>query len=61
MFANVSIRAEDNLLDTDFGLTIKGVALAAKIKITLSLIPKSGDYWRIHEKGWQWSWSHEQF
>ena len=43
MFANVSIRAEDDLLDTDFGLTDKGVALTTKIKITLSLIPESGD------------------
>ena len=41
MFANVSIRAEANLLDTNFGLTNKGVALATRIKINLSLIPES--------------------
>ena len=34
---------EDNLLDTSFELTDKGVVLAAKIKIAFSLIPGSGD------------------
>ena len=34
---------EDNLLDTSFDLTDKGVVLAAKIKIVFSLIPGSGD------------------
>ena len=34
---------EDNLLDTNFELTDKGVVLAAKIKIVFSLIPGSGD------------------
>ena len=34
---------EDNLLDTSFELTDKGVVLAAKIKIAFSLIPESGD------------------
>ena len=43
MFANASIHAEDNLLDTSFELTDKGVVLAAKMKISFSLIPGSGD------------------
>ena len=43
MFANASIHAEDNLLDTSFELTDKGVVLAAKMKIAFSLIPGSGD------------------
>jgi hypothetical protein len=43
MFANASICAEDDLLDTSFELTDNGVVLAAKMKIALSLIPGSGD------------------
>ena len=43
MFANASSHAEDNLLDTSFELTDKGVVLAAKMKIAFSLIPGSGD------------------
>ena len=43
MFANASFLAEDDLLDTGFELTDKGVVLAAKIKIAFSLIPGSGD------------------
>ena len=43
MFANACIHAEDNLLDTSVELTDKGVVLAAKMKIALSLIPGSGD------------------
>ena len=43
MFANASIHSEDYFLDTSFELTHKGVVLAAKIKISLSLIPESGD------------------
>ena len=42
MFVNASIHAEDDLLDTIFDLTDKGI-LAAKMKIALSLIPGSGD------------------
>ena len=41
MFANICIYAEDNLLGT--GLDLTG-SLAAKMKITLSLISGSGDY-----------------
>ena len=43
MFANVCIHAEDDLLDTSFELTDKGVVLAAKMKIALSLNPGSDD------------------
>ena len=43
MFANGSIHAEDGSIDTSVELTDKGVVLAAKMKITLSLIPGSGD------------------
>ena len=43
MFTNASIHAEDGLLDTSLELTDKGVVLEAKMKITLSLIPGSGD------------------
>ena len=42
MFANASIRTEDDLLDTIFDLTDKGI-LAAKMKIAPSLIPESSD------------------
>ena len=41
--ANASIHAEDDLLDTSFEMTDKGVVLAAKIKIAFSLIAGSGD------------------
>ena len=44
MFANASIHAEDDLLDTSFELTDKGVVLTAKMKIAFSLIPGSDDY-----------------
>jgi hypothetical protein len=40
MFTNTYIHAEDNLLDTSLDLT---GFLAAKMKISLSLIPGSGD------------------
>ena len=43
MFANASIHAEDDLLDASVELTDKGVDLAAKMKITFSLIPGSDD------------------
>ena len=43
MFANPSIHAEDDSIDTSFELTDKGVVLAAKMKIAFSLIPGSGD------------------
>ena len=43
MFANGSIHAEDGSIDTSVELTDKGVVLAAKMKITFSLIPGSGD------------------
>ena len=43
MFANVSNRTEGGLLDTRLELTNEGVVLKAKMKITLSLIPGSGD------------------
>ena len=43
MFANASIHAEDNLIDTSFELTNKGDVLATKMKIALSVIPGSGD------------------
>ena len=43
MFANGSIHTEDDPLDTSFALTDKGVVLAAKIRISLSLVPGSGD------------------
>ena len=43
MFANPSIHAEDDSIDTSFELTDKGVVLAAKMKITFSLIPGTGD------------------
>ena len=43
MFANASIHAKDDLLDTSFELTDKGVVLAAKMKIAFSLTPGSGD------------------
>ena len=43
MFANESNHSEDDILDTSFELTDKGVALAAKMKIALSLIPGSAD------------------
>ena len=43
MFANGSIHAEDDPLDTSFELTDKGVVIAAKMKIAFSLIPGSGD------------------
>jgi hypothetical protein len=44
MFANESIHAEDDPLDTSFELTDdKGVVLAAKMKIAFSLIPGSCD------------------
>ena len=43
MFANASIHAEDDLLDTSIELTDKGVVLVAKMKIAFSLIPGSDD------------------
>ena len=43
MFSNGSIHAEDDPLDTSFELTDKGVVLAAKMRIALSLVPGSGD------------------
>ena len=43
MFVIASIHAEDHLLDIIFELTDKGVVLAAKMKIAISLIPGSGD------------------
>ena len=43
MFANASFLAEDDLLDTGFELTDKGVVLATKMKISFSLIPGSDD------------------
>ena len=43
MFANVSLHANGDLLDTGFELTDKGVVLAAKMKIAFSLIPGSDD------------------
>ena len=43
MFANGSIHTEDDPLDTSFALTDKGVVLAAKMRIALSLVPGSGD------------------
>ena len=43
MFANASFLAEDDLLDTGFELTDKGVVLATKMKISFSLIPGTDD------------------
>ena len=43
MFVNESIHTEDDPLDTSFKLTDKGVVLAAKLRIALSLVPASGD------------------
>ena len=43
MFANGSIHTEDDPLDTSFALTDKGVVLAAKMRIALSLVPGSSD------------------
>ena len=43
MFANASIHANDDILDTGFELTDKGLVLAAKMKIAFSLTPGSGD------------------
>ena len=43
MFANGSIHAEDDPLDTSFELTDKGVVLAAKMKTSFSLVPGSRD------------------
>ena len=43
MFANAFIHANDDILDTGFELTDKGLVLAAKMKIAFSLIPGSGD------------------
>ena len=43
MFANASFLAEDDLLDTGFELTDKGVVLATKMKISFTLIPGSDD------------------
>ena len=40
---NAFIHAEGGLLDTSLELTDKGVLLPAKMKISLSLIPGSGD------------------
>ena len=42
MFSNASINTKDNLLDTSFELTDKGVVFATKIKIAFSLTPGSG-------------------
>jgi hypothetical protein len=43
MFAIASFYTEDDYIDASLELTDNGVVLAAKIKITLSLIPGSGD------------------
>jgi hypothetical protein len=43
MFAIASFYTEDDCIDASLELTDNGVVLAAKIKITLSLIPGSGD------------------
>ena len=42
MFPNASINTKDNLLDTSFELTNKGIVFATKIKIAFSLTPGSG-------------------
>jgi hypothetical protein len=42
-FANTSIHAEDDSLDTSFELMDKGDVLPAKMKIALSLIPGYND------------------
>ena len=42
MLANASIHAKNDLLDTSFELTDKGVVLAAKMKIAFFLTPASG-------------------
>jgi hypothetical protein len=43
MLANTCIHAKYDLLDTSFDLTDKEGIVAAKMKIVLSLIPRSGD------------------
>jgi hypothetical protein len=60
MFANASIHAEDDLLDTSLELTDKSVVLAAKMKITFSLIPESGDNIKEFMKRVNDDVSHEQ-
>jgi hypothetical protein len=62
MFANASVHAEDNLLllDTSLELTVKSVVLAAKMKITFSLIPESGDNIKEFMKRVNNDVSHEQ-
>ena len=49
MFDNACVHAEDNLLDTSFGLTDKKGILAAKMKIVLSGISRSSDSDNIEE------------
>jgi hypothetical protein len=49
MFDNACIHAEDILLDTKFDLTDKKGILAAKMKIVLSGISRSGDNDNIEE------------
>jgi hypothetical protein len=44
MFSNACIHAEDDLLDISFDLTDKEGILAAKMKISLSCISRSGVY-----------------
>ena len=48
-FYYACIHAEDNLLDTSFDLTDKKGILAAKMKIALSRISRSGDSDNIEE------------
>ena len=43
MFSKACIHSKDDLLETSFELTDKGVILAAKMKIAFSLTPGSGD------------------
>ena len=47
--ANACIHVEDNLLDTSFDLTDKKGILAAKMKMALSRISRSGDSDNIEE------------
>ena len=48
-FDNACVHAEDNLLDTSFDLMDKKGILAAKMKIALSRISRSGDSDNIEE------------
>ena len=49
MFANASIHAKYNILETSLDLTYKGVVPAAKMKIAFSLSPGSYDDINIKE------------